>query len=84
MIEQLKGGAVYVGIKQSKKALQEGNVLKAYVAMDASPHVVDSFVRQCGEAGVDVTYAESMIKLGHSAGIERGAAVAVVLKNAVK
>lgn len=80
MINQLKSGPVHVGLKQSKRALQEGNVLKAYVAEDADPHVIDAFVAQCAAAGVEIIYVESMLRLGHSAGIKRGAAVAVTLK----
>ena len=81
MNSHLKSGHIYVGLKQSKKALQEGNVLKAYVAEDADPHVTDAFVAQCAAFGVEVIYAESMLRLGHDAGIERGAAVVVELKS---
>lgn len=81
MISHLKSETVHVGIKQSRKALQEGNVVKAFVAEDADPHVTGAFVAECRAAGVEVEYAQSMANLGRSAGIERGAAVVVVLKN---
>lgn len=80
MITHLKSEPIHVGIKQSKRALAEGNVVKAYVAEDADPHVTDAFVAECEAAGVETVYVESMLKLGHSAGIERGAAVVVMLK----
>ena len=81
MNSHLKSGPIHVGIKQSRKSLQEGNVAKAYIAEDADPHVTDAFVAECEAAGVEIVYAESMHKLGHDAGIERGAAVVVILKN---
>lgn len=81
MLSQLKSGSAHVGLKQSKRALQDGNVAKAFVAEDADPHVTGAFVAQCGAAGVEVEYVDSMLRLGHAAGIDRGAAVAVVLRN---
>lgn len=80
MNSHLKNGHIHVGLKQSKKALQEGNVLKAYIAEDADPHVIDAFVAQCAAMGVEVVFIESMLRLGRDAGIERGAAVVVELK----
>ena len=80
MLNQLKEGPAHVGLKQSKRALQEGKVAKAFVAEDADPHVTRAFVAEWAAAGVDVDYVDSMLRLGHAAGIDRGAAVAVVLK----
>ena len=81
MLNQLKEGPAHVGLKQSKRALQEGKEAKAFVAEDADPHVTRAFVADCAAAGVDVDYVDSMLRLGHAAGIDRGAAVAVVLKH---
>ena len=81
MISHFKSDSVYVGIKQSRKALQEGKVAKAFVAEDADSHIIDAFVSECKATGVEVEYAKSKMQLGHSAGIERGAAVVVLLKN---
>ncbi len=81
MDSHLRREHIHVGIKQSKRDLQEGNVLRAYVAEDADPYVTDAFVAQCKASGVEVVYVESMHKLGREAGIERGAAVVVELKN---
>ena len=53
---------------------------KAFVAEDAGP---SRHARLCGGmccCGVEVDYVDSMLRLGHAAGIDRGAAVAVVLK----
>lgn len=81
MDSHLRDGHIHVGIKQSKRDLQEGNVIKAYVAEDADPHVTDAFVAQCAASGVEVVYVESMHRLGREAGIERAAAVVVELRN---
>lgn len=81
MSSHLKNGLIYVGLKQSRRALEEANVLKAYVAEDADHRVIDTFVDECKAAGVEIVYVESMLRLGRDAGIERGASVVVELKN---
>ncbi len=80
MLSDIKGTNVCVGVKQSKKALEEGIVSKAYVADDADPHVTEPFAAACKSAGVEVIRTPSMEKLGHAAGIDVGAAIVSVLK----
>lgn len=80
MLSDIRGANVRVGVKQSKKALEEGKVAKAYVADDADPHVTEPFASACRAAGVKVFQTPSMEKLGHAAGIDVGAAIVVVLK----
>ena len=80
MLNTLKDADARVGIKQSKKEVEAGNVQTAFVAEDADPHVTEPFVQLCAQKAVEVVYVESMAQLGHAAGIHVGAAVAVVLK----
>lgn len=80
MLSDIKGADVHVGVKQSKKALEEGRVSKAYVAEDADPHVTEPFAAACEKEGVEVVYTPSMEKLGHAAGIDVAAAIVVLLK----
>lgn len=79
MLSEIKNANIRVGVKQSKKALEGGLVLKAYVAEDADPHVTEPFAADCAEKGVEVVYTPSMEKLGHAAGIDVGAAIVVIL-----
>ena len=80
MLSDIKGANIHVGVKQSKKALEEGRVSKAYVAEDADPRVTEPFAAMCENKGVEVVYTPSMEKLGHAAGIDVGAAIVVILK----
>ena len=80
MLSDIRGADIRVGVKQSKKALEGGQVLKAYVAEDADPHVTEPFAADCVKSGVEVMYTPSMEKLGHAAGIDVGAAIVVILK----
>ena len=81
MLSELKDSPAFIGLKQSRRALDEGRVAKAFVARDADERVVRTFIADCSAMNVEVEQVESMVKLGHAAGIEIGAAVAVVLKN---
>lgn len=80
MLSELKNAEIHIGVKQSKKALEEGKVLKAIVAEDADPHVTEPFAAMCKDKDVEVIYTPSMEKLGHAAGIDVGAAIVTVLK----
>lgn len=77
---KLKGAELRAGVKQSRKAIENGEAAKVYVADDADPHVTESVVELCKSKAVDYEWAESMEKLGKAAGINVGAAVVTVLK----
>ena len=83
MLSELKdsSGPVHIGLKQSRKALEENRVAKAFVAGDADAHITRSFVEDCEAMGVEVEDVETMVELGRAAGIEIGAAIAVILKS---
>ena len=69
-----------IGLKQSRRAVKEGRVKAAYVAMDAEERITEPFLQLCREENVPVTEAATMHELGAAAGIEIGAAVVTVLK----
>lgn len=69
-----------VGIKQSRRAVQDGIAKVAYIASDADPDITEPFEKLCKENGVEVVFAETMEELGLACGINVGAAVAVLLK----
>lgn len=68
-----------VGIKQTQRALEKGNVKKVYVAQDADHHVLRPVLDLCRGQGIQVLEVPTMIELGKACGIEVGAAVAAVL-----
>lgn len=82
MLSELKDtpGPIHIGLKQSRRALEENRVAKAFVAGDADAHVTRSFVEDCEALGVEVEGVGTMAELGHAAGIDIGAAIVVILK----
>ena len=80
MLSDIKDAVIRVGVKQSKKAVEDGEALKAYIAEDADPHLTEPFQALCKEKGVSVEVVMSMEKLGRVAGIDVGAAIVVILK----
>ncbi len=80
MLSDLKSSPVYVGIKQSVRALEHDRVSKAFIASDADEKLTQPVKNLCDERGVTVEYIGSMHELGKACGIDIGAAVAVVLK----
>lgn len=71
-----KNSQIIVGLRQSLKALKNDNVVRAYVAEDVQPRVLDEFVRLCSEKDVEIIRFSSMKELGKHCNIEVGAAVA--------
>ena len=68
-----------IGIKQSLKAISNGNATALYIAKDAEQHVVRSIVKLAEEKDVLIVYIESMLELGKACGIDVGAATAVIV-----
>jgi len=68
-----------VGIKQTLRALEKGNVFRVYIAKDAEMHVLRPIVEQCRNKGIELLEVQTMIELGKACGIEVGAAVAALL-----
>lgn len=68
---------LFVGVKQSTRAVKEGSAVKAYVARDADQMILDEFTSLCAAKHVPVTYVPTMKQLGEQCNITVGAAVAV-------
>lgn len=77
-VKQAEG--LSVGIKQTIKALEQGKALEIIVAKDADPRYTTKIVSLSQEKAVDVSYVDSMKKLGKASGIEVGAATVAILK----
>lgn len=70
-----------VGVKQTARAISEGNALKVYIAEDAEQHVVRRIYELAKRYQVKIERVESMKELGRIAGIDVGAASAVMINN---
>lgn len=80
MSESVNKENVAVGIKQSTKALNAGNVEYIIMAEDVERGLLDEILGLCREKGIAVKKTETMKLLGKSVGIDVGAAVVAVLK----
>ncbi len=68
----------YVGFKQSKRAIEEGKAIRAYVAEDCEKSLSDVILALCQKHGVAVELVPTMAQLGKDCGIDVGSAVAVI------
>jgi len=79
VLSELKNEHRVTGVKQSRKAVEEGRARKAFIARDADPNVTEPFEALCRENGVEVSFEDSMSEMGKACGISVGAAVAALL-----
>jgi len=80
MLERLARSPKVVGLKQSRKAVESGNAVLAFVAEDADARLRARFLALCQSCGVEVHPAASMQALGKACGIEVPCAFAAILK----
>ena len=72
-------GKVLVGAKQLKKAVEAGRARYVFLAKNADPAVTGPLEAMCTQRNIQITWVPSMAELGHSCGIEVGAAAAAVV-----
>ena len=76
MLEKLKTGHKVVGVKQLRKALEEGTVECAFLAQDADPDLTEPLERLCREKGAPCQWIPTMEELGRACAIDVGASAA--------
>ena len=79
MLTQLQNTAKVVGVKQTRRALNDGRAKEVFLARDADPNLTEPLAAQAEEKGVSVMWIDSMKALGKACGISVGAAVAAVV-----
>ena len=80
MLKDLHLGKKVVGIKQLRKAVQQGQVAMAFFALNADPMLIDPLRALCEETGTAFADVPTMAELGQACGISVGAAAAGLLK----
>ncbi len=80
MLPELATSQKVVGVKQARRALREGRVLRIFLACDADPALTGPLRQECAAKGVPVEDGASMIQLGKACGISVGASVAALLR----
>lgn len=69
-----------VGVKQTKRALNDARACQVFLAEDADPRVTEPIELLCREKDVPVERVASMKELGSACGIAVGSAVAALLR----
>lgn len=76
----LQADHIIIGTKQAVKALKSGTVTELVVATDADPRAVSKVVQTAKELDVQITYVDSMKKLGKACKIDVGAAAVAITR----
>ena len=79
MLDELKTPRKVVGMKQLRKALKNGQVLRVYLAQDADPRLTEPLAAECADLSVELVEVPTMAELGTACGIAVGAAAAGIL-----
>ncbi len=79
MLTQLQNTAKVVGVKQTRRALNDGRAKEIFLARDADPALTEPLAAQAEEKAVGVCWVDTMKSLGKACGIAVGAAVAAVV-----
>lgn len=82
MLEKLRTKEKVIGVKQSRRAVRDGLVQMLFLAADADPAMTAPLAQQCAGSGIPVDGTFTMRELGQAAGIQVGAAVVALLKQA--
>lgn len=79
MLSELKTSRKLVGIKQIRRALEEGNVCKVFLAHDADPSLTEPLAVLCEQKGIPVCIVPTMVELGAACKIDVKAAAAAII-----
>ena len=79
MLDELKTARKVVGVKQLRRSLREGKVVRAFLAENADPQLTDPLSEECVRNGVELIMVPTMAELGKACGISVGAAAAGIL-----
>ena len=79
MLEELREKPKVVGVKQVRRAVNDGRAARVFLAGDADPRVTDPIAALCLEKGVETVPVSGMKELGAACGIAVGSAAAAVL-----
>lgn len=80
MLSEVKSNSKFIGFKQSKRAIEEGNAVKAFVAEDCSEDLRQTIKDLCQAHDVEIEYVPTMKQLGSECGIDVGSAVVTITK----
>ena len=79
MLEELSQASCVAGVKQTRRALQAGQVKKLFLACDADPALTGPLAELANANGVPVEEGATMAQLGAGCKIAVGAACCAIL-----
>ena len=79
MLTELKQGPRVAGVKQTRRAVQDGRARRVFLAQDADPRLTDPIAELCRAREIPVERTPSMKELGDLCGIAVGSAAAALL-----
>lgn len=79
MLTELKQGSKVVGVKQTKRAVNDGKAARVFLAEDADPRVTAPVEALCAEKQIPVERVPQMKELGSACGIAVPSVVAALL-----
>ncbi len=71
---------VYIGLKQTVKAVKNHEVKRVILAEDADGYLSQQVLKLCHEYHITVEKGESRLAMGRHYGVDVGAAVVAILK----
>ncbi len=80
MLNELKNSPKVVGIKQLRKALERGTLLRVFLADNADPALTEPIAALAEARGVPVERVSTMKELGRACSIAVGASAAGLLR----
>jgi len=72
---------IIIGLKQTLKAIENGLLMKIYLAYDCDDFIKKSVVEACNKKNLEIVYVSTMKELGEACGIDIGASTAAVILN---
>ena len=79
MLTQLENAGKVVGVKQTRRALNDGRAKSVFLAHDADPALTEPLAELAESKGVNVNWTEHMKDLGKGCGIAVGADGAAIV-----
>lgn len=79
MLSEMSSAVKVIGVKQSKKAIRDGNAKLVLIAADAECRITGPIYELCKQHNVEVKEVPHMKELGSAVGIAVSAAVVTIL-----
>lgn len=80
-MHRLKDSSKVVGLKQTLRAIDKGNVKLVYIADDAQKHVIQKVIDRAGQQNVPIVHVPTMEELAQACNVEVKTATAALIVN---